>query len=65
MIKKIVLYFISYIMSVFGLVFIILYINLFSFGYNISEYLKFIFTSYESLMFFFGFLLFIFLFRKG
>ena len=38
MLKRIFLYFISYLITIIGLVFIILYINLFSFGYNIFEY---------------------------
>ena len=64
MLKRIILYFISYLITVIGLVFIILYINLFSFGYNIFEYLKFIFTHYESLLFFLGIFLFVVL-AKG
>jgi len=49
---------------VFGLTFIIVYINLFSFGYNIYEYLEFIFTSFECLCFFIGLLILILINRK-
>jgi len=64
MIKKLILYFISYIMTVVGFTFIIVYINLFSFGYNIFEYLEFIFTNYECILFFLGFVLFIILLKR-
>ena len=52
--KKIILFIISYIFMVIGITFILIYINLFSFGYNFYEYLEFIFTSYECILFFIG-----------
>ena len=54
MIRKILLFLFSYILITIGLTFILVYINLFSFGYSFFEYLEFIFTSIESLMFFIG-----------
>jgi len=52
---RIVLYIISFILMITGMVFMLLYINLFSFGYTIFEYLEFIFTNIECLAFFIGF----------
>lgn len=37
-----ILYIIGFILTVFGLSTIVLYINLFSFGYNFKEYLMFL-----------------------
>jgi len=42
---------------IIGLTFILLYINLFSFGYTMVEYLEFIFTNIECLLFFIGFII--------
>ena len=47
MILKITMILIGYIMMVYGITYIIIYINLFSFGYTIKEYLKFLFTTLE------------------
>ena len=47
MILKISLMIIGYIMMVYGITYIIIYINLFSFGYTIKEYLIFLFTTLE------------------
>ena len=44
---KILLLIIGYILMVYGITYIILYINLFSFGYTIKEYLDFLFTRPE------------------
>ena len=54
MVIRVLLYIVSYMMMVIGLTFMILYINLFSFGYNMYEYLEFIFTSFECILFFIG-----------
>lgn len=62
---KLFLYLISIIMMIMGLTFIILYINLFSFGYTIFEYLEFIFTNYECFIFFIGLLILILLIWRG
>jgi len=51
---RIFLYILSFILMVIGCVFSILYINLFSFGYTILEYIEFIFTNIECLVFFIG-----------
>jgi hypothetical protein len=54
---RIILYIISYTFMIIGLTFILLYINLFSFGYTMIEYLEFIFTNIECLLFFIGFII--------
>jgi len=51
---RIFLYILSFVLMVIGLTFILIYINLFSFGYTILEYLEFIFTNIECLIFFIG-----------
>lgn len=47
MLLKIIFFIIGFFLMVFGNFYIIIYINLFSFGYNIIEYLEFIFSRYE------------------
>lgn len=64
MITRIILFLVSFCMMVFGLSFILIYINLFTFGYNIYEYLEYIFKRIECLCFFCGFLLMLFLLKK-
>ena len=44
---KILLLIIGYILMVYGITYIILYINLFTFGYTIKEYLEFLLTRVE------------------
>ena len=51
---KILIKIISFIMMVYGLSYILIYINLFPFGYNIKEYLTFIFKRYECYLFLVG-----------
>jgi len=50
---------------VIGFMYYILYFNLFTFGYNINEYLKYILTRYECYIFFVGLLIFTIFYRKG
>ena len=47
MIIKLLILIIGYIMMVYGITYLIIYINLFSFGYSIKEYLIFLFTRLE------------------
>lgn len=66
MIGKIVLLVISYLLMVIGFSYLWLYLNLFSFGYSLGEYICYVLTRYECYLFVIGFILFnIFLFRKG
>ena len=58
---RIVLWIVSFIFMIIGLTFILLYINLFSFGYTMKEYIEFIFTNLECYFFYVGFLLYLFL----
>ena len=57
--NKLILFLCSYFMITYGLIWIIIYLNLFSFGYSIFEYLEFIFKRVECLLFFIGIILFI------
>lgn len=47
MIIKILLIVLGYILMVYGITYIIVYINLFPFGYTIKEYLIFLLTTIE------------------
>ena len=47
-----------------GFTFILIYLNLFSFGYTFKEYLFFVFSRVEVDVFFVGFILQFFLIRK-
>lgn len=51
---KLFFFFLGFSMTVFGLVYIIIYLNLLTFGYTFFEYLKFIITRYECLIALFG-----------
>jgi len=55
--KRIILYILSIIFMSIGITFIAIYFNLFTFGYTILEYLKFILTNYYCLLFIVGFIL--------
>lgn len=57
MILKILILVIGYIMLVYGITYFIIYINLFSFGYTIKEYLIFLFTRVEGYLLPLGILL--------
>lgn len=66
MIKKVIGFFISYILMVVGFSYFWLYLNLFSFGYSISEYFIYILGRYECYLFIIGLVIFIIsLNRKG
>ncbi len=47
MILKILILILGYILLVYGITYIIVYINLFSFGYTIKDYLLFLFSTLE------------------
>ena len=47
MILKLILIMLGYILMVYGISYIIIYINLFSFGYTIKEYFMFLYTTFE------------------
>lgn len=57
MILRIILFILGFFLMVWGNFYIIVYINLFSFGYTIVEYLEYIFTSYECYYAVIGFIL--------
>lgn len=61
-----ILFIIGFILTVIGLSTIILYINLFSFGYNFKEYLMFLVKIKEFYYFIIGFILLnIWILKKG
>ena len=57
MILKIIILIVGYILLVNGITYLILYINLFSFGYTIKEYIIFLFTRLEGYLIPIGILL--------
>ncbi len=63
--NRLLLYLVSILLMTYGLAFMIIYINLFAFGYSFINYLEFIFTSFDCLLFFVGLLIMLILiFRK-
>lgn len=52
-------------MSVIGLSYILIYLNLLVMGFSFFDYLKYIFTKKECLLFFLGYILIIVLIKKG
>ncbi len=59
MFLRIILFFLGAIFMLIGNFSIVVYINLFSFGYTITEYLEYIFTRYECYFTFLGIVLII------
>ena len=57
MMIKLLLLILGYVLMVLGITYIIVYINLFSFGYTIKEYLEFLFTTLEGYLLPIGLLL--------
>ena len=57
MLIKILIIILAFFMMVYGFSFILIYINLFSFGYNINEYIMFIIKRYEFYIFIIGLLI--------
>lgn len=57
MITKIFIMLISMVSASIGLTYIIIYTNLFTFGYTIKEYIIFIFKQPENYLFFIGLLI--------
>lgn len=55
MITKIFIMVFAFIFMVIGLTYMIIYINLFTFGYTIKEYIIFIISRVECYLFFIGF----------
>ena len=66
MITRIIFFLIGFFLIVMGIMYMIIYLNLLSFGYNFLEYLTYILTHYECLVIIPG-IIFVLLciFRKG
>lgn len=66
MISKLLIKVFGFILMVIGLSYIIVYINLLSFGYTVREYFSYILTRYECWFFIIGLVIeIIVIFRKG
>ena len=65
MIVKYFIQFIGIMLMIVGEVFIILYFNLFTFGYTIKEYLLFIISRWECYLFVIGLIIEIVMMGKG
>ena len=59
--KNIIIYLISMTFMIYGLIYIIIYMNLFSIGYPFIDYILFIITNLDCLTFFIGFILLVIL----
>jgi len=57
MIARVLVMFFGYILMVLGITYILIYMNLFTFGYTIKEYLLFLFTRYECYFLLVGFMI--------
>ena len=62
---KIILYLLGLLLSVIGLFFIILNLNLLQTGYSFLNYVKFISSKLECLCFFIGIILLIFVYERN
>lgn len=66
MILRILFFILGFYLMIIGNFYIIIYMNLFSFGYTISEYISFIFTRLECYYTLVGFILIILaVYKKG
>lgn len=66
MITRIFFFLVGYVLMVMGFSYIIIYINLLSFGFTIREYFEYILVRYECWMVIIGFIIIMLtLFRKG
>lgn len=65
MLNKIVCFLLGIFLTSYSLMFIVIYLNLLKMGLSFYEYLKYIFTRYECLMFFVGIILMCISMRKG
>ncbi len=55
--NRIIIFIIGLIMSTIGLSYIIIYLNVLAMGYSFVDYLNYIFTKVECIIFFIGYLL--------
>jgi hypothetical protein len=65
MLKKIVMFIIGINICSISLMFIIIYLNLLRMNYNFIDYIKYIFTHFECLMFIIGLILIKFSLKKS
>lgn len=66
MITRVFFFLLGFILMVIGFMYMMIYMNLLSFGYNLFEYLIYVMTHYECLIAILGFIIVLFsLFRKG
>ena len=66
MITRIFFFLIGFFLIVMGIMYMIIYLNLLSFGYNFLEYLTYILTHYECLLIIQGIIIVLLcIFRKG
>ena len=62
---RILLIILSFFIMTIGLTYMIIYRNLFTFGYTLIDYFKFIITRYECWSFIIGFLMLTYFISKG
>lgn len=64
-ILKLFFLFVGFTLTNIGLVYLIIYLNLFTFGYNLIDYIKFIFTRIECLSFILGVFILLLTINRG
>lgn len=62
---KYILFVLGFILSVIGLSFIIIYLNLLVMGYSFLDYVKYIFCKMECIVFFVGYFIIVIFLLKG
>ena len=62
---KIFLYILGIVLSSIGLTYIIIYLNLLVMGFTFIDYLKYVFSKIECILFFIGYIMLIILLKKG
>lgn len=63
--KTAIFYILGLILSVIGLFFCFLNLNLFTIGYSFSKYVKFIISNIECGLFFIGIIILVFIYERG
>jgi len=56
---RVLLIIIGFVLTVIGLSYMIIYLNLLTMGYTVKEYFVYIFTRYECIFFFIGYIILI------
>lgn len=56
---RVFFFFVGFWFLIIGFTYLILYLNLLTFGYHLSDYIRFVFSKYQTFLFFVGLLMII------